>query len=212
MRNKTFISTFLSLSIFITTTGFAIEISTDTSDLVELIKVNPNVQIEIWYATPNNFVGEVLYDSPKCYLRKTVAQKLDLIQKELEPLGFGLKVWDGYRPYSVQKKMWAIMPVPGLVAPPIRGSNHNRGAAVDLTIVDLNTGQELKMPTPFDELTERASRNYTKGISKEALRNSLFLGELMIKHGFTLNSHEWWHFDDKNCKAYPILDVNFSEL
>jgi len=157
-----------------------LQVSKDASDLVEIVKINSNIKIEIWYATPNNFVGEVLYESAKCYLRKEVAEKLDEIQKELETLGLGLKVWDGYRPLSVQKKMWEIMPIPGLVANPAKGSNHNRGAAVDLTLVKLDTGEELEMPTPFDELTERAARNYTEGISKQALENCKYLEKLMV--------------------------------
>jgi len=180
--------------------------------LVEVTSINPNIRLEIKYATKDNFTKQKLYSTPRCFLQRDVALKLDKVQKELEKQGYGLKVFDGYRPLSVQKKMWKVFPNPCLVADPKKGSSHNRGAAVDLTLVRLKTGKELVMPTPFDELTERAHRSYTKGISRQALKNSKLLESVMVKHGFMPLATEWWHFNDKDAKQYALLDEPFEAI
>lgn len=178
--------------------------------MVDIQKVNPRIKIDIRYATPDNFMKEPLYPEARCLLRREVAEKLSRVEQNLEKKGLGLKVFDGYRPLSVQKKMWARFPLEGYIANPAKGSNHNRGAAVDLTLVDSN-GRELPMPSAYDEFSERAHRDYTGGTSEES-ENRQVLQEAMQKEGFVGISTEWWHFDDKDAKQYPILDLDFSSV
>lgn len=181
-------------------------------DLVEVVKINPNIRLDIKYATTTNFTGKILYPSARCYLRSAVAQKLDKVQKELEAQGLGLKVFDGYRPRSVQYKMWEVCPDDRYVADPAKGSKHNRGSAVDCTLIDSKTGQELEMPSAYDDLTEKAHRNYDKMPSEAAKKNCKRLEDSMAKHGFVPLPTEWWHFDDAEWEKYELLDVSFDQL
>ena len=178
--------------------------------LVDIQKLNPKIKFEIRYATPDNFVGEPLYPEARCLLRRETAKKLMRVQAELEKRGLGLKIFDGYRPLSVQKKMWAKYPVEGYVANPAKGSNHNRGAAVDLTLTDKD-GRELPMPSAYDEFSERAHRDY-KGGTEEQRKNRRILRDAMEAEGFHGISTEWWHFDDVDAKTYPVLDLPFSSV
>lgn len=192
-------------------------------DLVEVVKVNPAIRTDIRYATTNNFTGKQVYPSARCYVRKSVAEKLNRIQKKFEPLGLGLKIWDGYRPFSVQKIFWGIYPDARYVGKPksvllidgteemIEGSKHNRGSAVDLTLVDLKTGNEVKMPSEFDDFSEKAHRDYSK-MDPEAAKNCKLLEDLMKQEGFIPLDTEWWHFDDENWQQCPLLDVTFDQL
>lgn len=178
--------------------------------LVDLQKEIPSIKIEIKYATADNFTKEVLYPEARCLIRKEVAEKLARVQKALQAQNLSLKFFDAYRPLSVQKKMWAKFPVEGFVANPAKGSNHNRGAAVDVTLVDAE-GKELPMPSAYDEFSERAHRDYAGGTDSER-RNRQVLREAMEKEGFVALKTEWWHFDDKDAKTYPVLDLSFSEV
>ena len=179
--------------------------------LVDIQKLNPKVLIEMRYKTKDNFVGEPLYpENARCFLRNEPAKALLKVQEALEKEGLGLKIFDGYRPLSVQKKMWAKYPVEGYVANPAKGSNHNRGMAVDLTLVD-SSGKELPMPSGYDEFSERAHRDF-KGGGAEAIKNRQKLEDAMQKEGFHGISTEWWHFDFKNAKDYPVLDLPFSDI
>ena len=130
---------------------------------------------------------------------------LNLVQLALEKQGLGLKIFDGYRPLSVQKVFWKLMPDAFYVADPKMGSKHNRGASVDLTLVD-QFGKELSMPSEFDEFSEKASRRYM-GCSKEARKNRELLEKMMKAEGFIPFEHEWWHFDDPEWESYPVLDL-----
>ncbi len=187
-------------------------LSKDYKDLVDVTKVNPNIKIDIRYATSNNFTKQVLYSCAKCYLREKVAAKLDKIQKILERKGLCLKVWDAYRPYSAQKKMWEVFPNADYVAPPERGSKHNRAACVDVTLVDLKSGKELVMPTEFDDFSEKAAVNCFKGLTVEQIQNRDYLQNVMTQNGFTPNESEWWHFNDSEWVVYDLLDVDFEDL
>lgn len=178
--------------------------------MVDIQKLSPSIRIEIRYATANNFVGEAMYPEARCLLRREVAEKLVRVQAGLEREGLGLKIFDGYRPLSVQKKLWAKYPVEGYVANPAKGSNHNRGAAVDLTLVD-RSGAELPMPSAFDEFSERAHRDYSGGTDAER-KNRARLEQAMVREGFKGLSTEWWHFDDPDAKTYPVLDLPFSSV
>ena len=177
---------------------------------VEVTSVDSTIVIDLRYATPDNFTGQVLYETPRCFLRKSVAERLARVQKKLQKQGLGLKIWDGYRPLSVQKKMWAIVPDSRYVANPKHGSRHNRGAAVDVTLVD-STGRELHMPTGFDNFTARAHRDWT-GSDTLAMHNRAILEKAMTSEGFIPLSTEWWHFDAPNWKSYPIEDISIQEL
>ena len=171
--------------------------------LVNVHSLNPNIQIDLKYATPDNFTGQVVYDFAHCLLLESVARALDDVQRELELLGLGLKIWDGYRPIAAQWKFWEICPDPRYVSDPRKGGRHTRGTAVDLTLVDAE-GHELLMPTAFDDFTEKAHRNYT-GTSEEALRNRTLLQTVMERHGFTGLATEWWHFDFKGWENCPVI-------
>ncbi len=182
-----------------------------TNPLVDLKKFDTRLRFEIRYATSDNFTKEALYPEARCLLRAETAQKLKQVQDELAQKGLGLKIYDGYRPLSVQKKMWAKYPVEGYVANPAKGSNHNRGAAVDLTLVDLRTGEERPMPSAYDEFSERAHRDYAGGTAEQR-ENRHVLEEAMQRQGFVGLKTEWWHFDDKDAKTYPVLDLPFSSV
>ena len=180
------------------------EQSSVSNTLVDIKQINPRIVVAIPYATPNNFLKKQVYPVNKCLLLKPVAENLSAVQEELEKRGLGLKVWDCYRPLSVQKKMWKLLPDPRYVANPAKGSNHNRGTAIDLTLVDSN-GKELKMPTRFDDFTEKAHRSNTTS-NTQALRNSKLLETVMEKHRFTSIQTEWWHFDNKSVGNAPVLN------
>ncbi len=188
---------------------FPVVAHSEDSLLIEIQQVHPNIRVEVRYATEDNFMKERLYPAARCLLRRETADKLSRVQASLEKRGLGLKVFDGYRPLSVQKKMWARFPIEGYVANPAKGSNHNRGAAVDLTLVDAS-GRELPMPSAYDEFSERAHRDYPGG-SAEERENRKNLEESMTAEGFSGLRTEWWHFDDTEAKQYPLLDLPLSE-
>lgn len=180
--------------------------------LVDIQDVNPAIALDIRYATANNFLKTELYSVPRCLLRASVAEQLSQVQEELETMGLGLKVFDCYRPLSVTRKMWEVLPDPRYVANPERGSRHNRGAAVDLTLVD-RYGTELEMPTDFDDFSDRAARDYQGAdVSDRARKNSQLLEEVMTAHGFLPLITEWWHFDAEGWEEYSILDVSLDAI
>ena len=176
------------------------------SKLVNIQELDSTILIDVRYATKNNFTGQKLYETDKVYLIKEAAQDLVKANKYLkEKYNLRLKIYDGYRPLSVQKKMWAIMPDDRYVANPAKGSRHNRGCAVDLTLVD-SLGNELDMGTLYDDFTEKAHIDYEK-LPTDVLKNRKILQEAMTKFNFTPMRTEWWHFDYKGWEKYPILDI-----
>src|SRR3954451_19503167 len=175
------------------------------AELVDVEHAVPGVVIDIRYATTNNFTGQQLYPSAKCFLRRSTAEKLANVQSELRPIGLGLKIYDGYRPLSVQRKMWEVYPHEGYVADPKKGSRHNRGAALHPTFIHTN-GTEVLMPSPYDSFTESAHRNSTNA-PPEALTNRDLLERVMVNHGFDGLPTEWWHFDDRAWRKYPLMDT-----
>jgi D-alanyl-D-alanine dipeptidase len=182
----------------------------DKDELVDVEKVIPGIVLDIRYATTNNFTGQVLYPAARCCLRREAAGNLKAVQDELRGMGLALKIFDGYRPLSVQKKMWAVYPNPDFVADPAKGSRHNRGAAVDLTLIKLD-GTEVPMPTPFDDFTEKAHRHYME-LPPEVIRNRELLERVMAEHHFRGLDTEWWHFDFNNWEKYGILDIDYSQI
>jgi len=171
--------------------------------IVDMLTLNPNVLIDIKYATKENFTGKILYPDNICRLRESTAKKLAAAQSALERRGLGLKVWDCYRPLEVQKKLWKLVPDERYVANPNKGSRHNRGAAVDVTLIDFYTKKEVAMPTPYDDFTEKAHRSDSSA-STLAITNRDFLEKVMSDNGFVGLETEWWHFDDSEWMAHPI--------
>ncbi|MBE9209766.1 M15 family metallopeptidase [Nostoc sp. LEGE 06077] len=182
----------------------------DAAKLVDIQSINKNIVIDIRYATTNNFLRQKLYPEARCVLRYAVAQKLSQVQEDLAKNKLGLKVYDCYRPLSVQKLMWRVKPDNRYVANPVQGSRHNRGAAIDLTLIDSN-GKELEMPSEYDSFTPASYRNYSGG-NAQALKNRQLLEDAMQKQGFSGLSTEWWHFDASGWKDYPIMDVPFNQI
>lgn len=163
------------------------------SDFVRLKDLSPDFVYELKYATPDNFLKQAVYDCGECYLRKSTAEALVKANKAFIQLGYRIKLFDCYRPLSVQKKMWKILPGTHYVANPAKGSKHNRGAAVDLTLVDAQ-GKELNMGTPFDFFGKEAHHTYTEH-SKEVLENRKLLKETLNKYNFKSIYSEWWHYE-----------------
>jgi len=182
----------------------------EQADLVELVEVVPDILLDIRYATANNFTGEVIYPVARCFLVRDAALALKHVQQDLRPLGYRLKVFDGYRPLSVQRKFWEILPDPNYVADPTVGSRHNRGYAVDLTLVDRN-GDDVAMPTDYDDFTERAHRDYL-AMPVEAIGHREILETVMVRHGFIPFPTEWWHYDFQGYEGKPNLDIPLDSL
>lgn len=178
--------------------------------LIDISLLNDRILLDIKYATADNFVGKPVYNRAKAYLQEDVAHKLNGVQQYLDTQDLRLKIWDAYRPLSVQRALWALVPDERYVAHPDKGSNHNRGAAVDVTIVDFN-GVEIAMPTGFDDFTHRAHYSY-QDLPAEILKNRAFLCAVMQDHGFELFETEWWHFNDAQAHRYDVLDISFDEL
>ncbi len=180
--------------------------------LVELISLDSTIKLDIRYATDNNFVGKTVYPEARAFLQKPAAKALLRVHKKLKKQGLGLLIYDGYRPWAITKLFWEVTPEDKrkFVANPEKGSKHNRGCAVDLSIYDLKTGLPVEMPSGFDEFTDRASPNYMGGTVEER-KNRDLLRKLMGKEGFTVNANEWWHFDYKNWEDYAIYDISFAD-
>ena len=179
--------------------------------LVDLEEFIPGIILDIRYATTNNFTSERIYDAAKAFARKPVAEALKRVQEDLAKAGLGIKVFDAYRPYRATVKFYEVYGDTTYVASPFRGSRHNRGCAIDMTLVDLETGKELKMPTGYDAFT-RAAWPSTPVSDPEIRKNRHLLIQAMEKHGFRVNSSEWWHFDFRGWKDFEVLDIDFSEL
>lgn len=173
------------------------------SDFVNVKLYIPRIMVDLKYSTTDNFTGQVIYDFEDVFLRYGTVMKLKAVSEELEAKGLGLKIWDGFRPVSAQFKLWEICPDPTYVANPNKGySNHSRGFAVDVTLVD-SQGREVEMPTGFDDFSGQADRDYS-GCSQIQRENALLLESVMEKHGFTGYQGEWWHFNDT--QKYDVED------
>lgn len=169
------------------------------------------IPLDIRYATTNNFMHATLYPVAKAFLRAPAARSLAEVDAELAKDGLGVKVFDGYRPYAITEKMWEPIQNPDFVADPAKGSRHNRGAAVDLTLIDRKTGQELVMPTPYDDFTNKARQDFND-LPPEAIANRAKLREVMMKHGFDPLPSEWWHFDYKGWQRFELMNVPLDAL
>jgi D-alanyl-D-alanine dipeptidase len=180
--------------------------------MVELRTTMPAIQYELRYASLNNFMHQQLYKKGDAtYLRLPVVNALAKVQQELNEKGLTLKIWDAYRPYRVTVKMWELIKDDRYVADPKKGSAHNRGTAVDLTIVDLKNGKELNMGTSFDNFSDTAHQGFTQ-LPEEILQNRLLLKTTMEKYGFIALSTEWWHYYWNKANDYEVLDIDFKKL
>ena len=183
------------------------------SDLVELIKLDPNFVLDIRYATTNNFVGKVVYPEARAFLQRPAAEALVEVNKEMEELGYKLLIFDGYRPWSITKVFWDVTPADKkiFVADPKEGSRHNRGCAIDLSLYDIATGKEVEMTGEYDEMTKRSYPDYAGGTEAQREARDL-LREKMEAHGFTVYKFEWWHFDYNDWKSYRIGNIPFGAI
>ena len=182
-------------------------------DLVELTALDPTIKLEIRYATTNNFLGSRMYTQARAFMQRPAAEALVRVSSELRKRGYGLLVHDAYRPWYVTRIFWDATPADRkwLVANPAHGSNHNRGCAVDLTLYDLGTGRTVQMVSTYDESTDRAYADYPGGTSLERWYRAL-LRSAMESQGFSANPQEWWHFDYKDWRDYPIMNIPFEKI
>lgn len=185
--------------------------SNPNKELINLEKFVPGLVLDIRYATTNNFTGEKIYNMARAYARKPVAEALKKIQADLNKQGLGIKMFDAYRPYKATVKFYEVYHDTTYVASPYRGSRHNRGCALDLTVINLKTGEELKMPTGYDSF-QKAAWPTTPVADPEVRKNRTLLINAMEKHGFKVNGSEWWHFDFIGWRNYEVLDIDFEEL
>jgi len=183
------------------------------SDLVDLLELDPTLALDIRYATTDNFMGEVFYSSPRAFLQRPAAEAVVMAHDWLKERGFGLLIFDGYRPWYVTKMFWDATPeaMRWFVANPARGSRHNRGCAVDLTLVDLASGDPVLMPGGYDEISPRSHVDYPGGTSRQRWYRDL-LREAMEAHGFAVYPGEWWHFDYQDWRRYRIENQTFEEM
>jgi D-alanyl-D-alanine dipeptidase len=179
--------------------------------LIDLEDAIPAVVLDIKYATVNNFTGVAVYNIPKAYARLPVANALKKIQYELKKENLGLKIYDGYRPYSVTVKFYEIVKNPDYAASPRKGSRHNRGCAVDLTIIDLTTNEEIAMPTVYDDFSEKAGHGFNE-LPEIVLKNREKLRKIMTENGFDIYPAEWWHYDFNGWENFELMDISFEEL
>jgi D-alanyl-D-alanine dipeptidase len=200
---------------------YGLRVVPDVSAYERLAKAEPDkrlvdlallgIPLDIRYATADNFMKKPLYPVARAYLRAPAARALAEVNRELASRSLGIKVYDAYRPYRVTQAMWEPIKNPDYVADPAKGSRHNRGAAVDLTLIDLKTGAELPMPTGYDDFTDHAAHAFTD-LPADALANRAILRDVMLKHGFDPLPSEWWHYDFKGWEKFELMNVGLDEL
>jgi D-alanyl-D-alanine dipeptidase len=186
--------------------------SNQENKMVDLRKAIPEIKLDLKYATPQNFMHQKLYPPlHTTFLRKPAVDNLKIIVRELKQQNLGIKIFDAYRPYSITEKMWEKVKDDRYAAGPAKGSGHNRGAAVDLTLIDLKTGKELPMGTGFDNFSDTAHPDF-KNLPSGILKNREILKNVMEKYGFKQLSTEWWHFYLPNSSSFQLLDISFRDL
>jgi zinc D-Ala-D-Ala dipeptidase len=183
------------------------------ADLIELTRLSRSIKLDIRYATVNNFVGRPVYTESRAFLQRPAAEALLRVHKQLKKAGLGVVIFDGYRPWAITKLFWEVTPDDKrkFVADPAKGSKHNRGCAVDLSLYDLKTGDLLPMPSGFDEFSEKASPDYAGGTNEERANRDR-LRRMMESAGFAVNANEWWHFDYRDWELYAIYNIPFDDI
>lgn len=181
------------------------------NELVEIKKAIPSIVLDIRYATKNNFMQQVMYKQARAFARKPVVEQLKKIQFILNKQGYGLKIFDAYRPYAITLAFYEKASDKNFVANPAKGSKHNRGCAVDLTIIELKTGKDVPMPTPYDSFAPEAAPHFDK-LPAAVIKNRDFLIATMQANGFRVIYNEWWHFDFNGWQNYELMDIPFEQL
>ncbi|MBA3954429.1 M15 family metallopeptidase [Candidatus Dependentiae bacterium] len=179
-------------------------------NLISVHALNPRIVLNIKYATADNFMHKKLYSTSQCYVHTALGERLTAIQQELETLGLGLKIFDAYRPLSLEETIRVAAPEEAYVSATPTGCAHNRGTAVDVTLVKAD-GSEIIMPSEYDEFTLKTRRSYTSAV-QTALSNRDLLEKLMVKYGFISYDTNWWHFELPHSEHYPLLDISFEDL
>lgn len=190
---------------------YRVSVKTDEKYKLIDLKTIDGLQFDIRYATTNNFIEQRVYPTADAFARKVVAEALGQIQDTLESQGLGLKIFDAYRPYDATVKFYKSVEDTTYVASPYSGSRHNRGCAVDLTLVNLKTGKPLEMPTEYDNFTEKAHPDFMD-LPQQVLVNRKLLIDVMQAHGFKVYPYEWWHFDFIGWEDYPLMNLSFKDL
>jgi zinc D-Ala-D-Ala dipeptidase len=192
---------------------YSLSVATDTSKkLINLSLAVASIKLDLKYNTNDNFTRKKLYSKANTtYMRLPAANALQLVQKELTEKGLGIKIWDAYRPYAATELMWDLVKDERYTANPAKGSGHNRGLAVDLTLIDLKTGNELNMGTGFDNFSDTAHHDFVQ-LPAEVLQNRLLLKTTMEKYGFKALETEWWHYYWINDRGFEILNLSFKQL
>lgn len=183
------------------------------SDLREIVRLDSTIHLDIRYATANNFMKRPMYSQARAFLQRPAAEALLRAHRGLREHGFGVLVFDGYRPWRVTKKFWDETEPSkrSFVADPAKGSKHNRGCAVDCSLYDLETGAEVRMPTPYDDFSPDAAARAQAGTPGQRKLRGL-LRRAMEAEGFRVEPNEWWHFDFRAWREYPIQDLPFEQL
>lgn len=179
--------------------------------LLEIKKYIPTINLDIRYAGKDNFTKQAVYKQARAFARLPVVEALKRAQNELKKSGFGLKIFDAYRPYRVTVKFFAIATDKSFVANPKDGSRHNRGCAIDLSLIHLKNGKEVEMPTPYDSFAPEAASNF-QDLPPRIIKNRELLRNTMEKYGFRVLDNEWWHFDFIGWKNYELMDIPFEDL
>jgi len=179
--------------------------------LVEIKKYIPEIILDLRYATTNNFMHRRMYTRAKAYARLPVVKALQQVEAELKMQGLGIKIYDAYRPYSITVNFYEMAPDTNFVADPRKGSKHNRGCAIDLSLINIKTGKELDMPTGFDSFSRKAGANYMD-LPPQQIANRELLKTIMAKYGFRVISTEWWHYDFTGWEKYELLDIPVQAL
>lgn len=181
--------------------------------LVELLRLEPSLRLDIRYARTDNFLGHAVYPEPRAFLQEVAARALVRIHQRLRKQDLGLLIFDGYRPWSVTREFWELTLPENrrFVANPEIGSRHNRGCAVDLSLFDFASGRPVEMPSDFDEFTDRSAIDYAGGTETQRKNRDLLIAA-MATEGFTPYRYEWWHYDHPDWQQYPVLDLSFDEL
>lgn len=182
-------------------------------DLVEVVRLDSSIRLDIRYATSNNFMKRPMYKHAKAFLQRPAAEALVRAHTRLKGHGVGILLFDAYRPWEVTRLFWEETPseLRKFVANPRDGSKHNRGCAVDVSLFDLRTGKEVSMPSAYDEFSPRASASYSGGTAEQRRMRDL-LRTSMEAEGFRVHPDEWWHFDYRSWREYPILNIPFDSL
>jgi D-alanyl-D-alanine dipeptidase len=184
---------------------------TPDKQLIDIKKAIPDITLDIRYASSNNFMKRVMYPEARAFARKPVVEQLKNIQKALRKKGYGLKIYDAYRPYAITVAFYQQASDKNFVANPAKGSKHNRGCAVDLTLINYKTKKEIPMPTPYDSFEAAAAADY-QNLPETERKNRDFLIKTMESHGFRVLNNEWWHFDFIGWQNYELLDIPFKSL